>query len=179
MVWNLSGLLLTDGDFTKWRQAMRTHGTQSRSMLCVVETRAFEIYGHIAGWSRTLSTRWYGPIRKFDSHSRNRGLENNNYRMISWPYALSCSVTQFPPWSSHSPVCTITAVSKDHCSGRLVFHMILVSPPYRTNWGCLLADSARSAGKLLDQFAGRPSMFVLRSNCVSTPEIFGGRFGKS
>jgi len=50
-------------------------------------------------------------------------------------------VTQFPPWSSHSPVCTITAVSKDLVRSRLVFHMILVSPPYRTNWGCLLADS--------------------------------------
>jgi len=30
-------------------------------------------------------------------------------------------------WSSHSPVCTITAVSKDLVRGRLVFHMILVS----------------------------------------------------
>jgi len=29
--------------------------------------------------------------------------------------------------------------------------MILVSPPYRTNWGCLLADSGTIRGKLLDQ----------------------------
>jgi len=53
LVW---GCLLTDGDFTKWRQAMRTHGTQSRSMLCVVETRAFEIYATLPAGPRTLST---------------------------------------------------------------------------------------------------------------------------
>jgi len=75
------------------------------------------------------------------------------------------------------PVCTITAVSKDLVRRPTRISYDLVSPPYRTNWGCLLADSARSAGKLLDS-CGRPSMFVLRS-MRKHPEIFGGRFGKS
>jgi len=69
------------------------------------------------------------------------------------------------------PVCTITAVSKDLVRGRLVFHMILVSPPYRTNWGCLLADSRHDPPEVYSTVAGRPSMFVLRS-MRSTPEIF-------
>jgi len=45
--------------------------------------------------------------------------------------------------------------------------MILVSPPYRTNWGCLLATPARSAGKLLDQLRDALvcSYYV---RCVST-----------
>jgi len=51
------GLFLTDGDFTKWRQAMRTHGTQSRSMFVSFETRAFEIYATLPAGPRTLSTR--------------------------------------------------------------------------------------------------------------------------
>jgi len=76
------------------------------------------------------------------------------------------------------PVCTITAVSKTLFGGRLVFHMILVSPPYRTNWGCLLADSGTIRREVTRPVAGRPSMFVLRS-MRKHPEIFGGRFGKS
>jgi len=71
---------------------------------------------------------------------------------------------QFPPWSSHSPVCTITAVSKD-----------LVRRPTRISYDLSLATlshelgvsfsrlPARSAGKLLDQLRDGPSMFVLRS----------------
>jgi len=49
------------------------------------ETRAFEIYAHIAGWSKdVIYQNDTGPIRKFDSHSREPAeLENNNYRMIS------------------------------------------------------------------------------------------------
>jgi len=45
--------------------------------------------------------------------------------------------------------------------------MILVSPPYRTNWGCLLADSGTIAGKLLDQLRDALvcSYYV---RCVST-----------
>jgi len=72
-------------------------------------------------------------------------------------------VTQFPPWSSHSPVCTITAVSKDLVRRPTRIHMILVSPPYRTNWGCLLADSGTIRREVTRPVAGRPSMFVLRS----------------
>jgi len=41
--------------------------------------------------------------------------------------------------------------------------MILVSPPYRTNWGCLLADSGTIRREVTRPVAGRPSMFVLRS----------------
>jgi len=55
--------------------------------------------------------------------------------------------------------------------------MILVSPPYRTNWGCLLARLRHDPPGVYSTSWGRPSMFVLR-RCVSTPEIFGGRFGK-
>jgi len=47
------GLFVTDGDFTKWRQAMRTHGTQSRSMLLSFETRASRFTPH-AGWSKDV-----------------------------------------------------------------------------------------------------------------------------
>jgi len=54
--------------------------------------------------------------------------------------------------------------------------MILVSPPYRTNWGCLLADSGTIRREVTRPVAGRLvcSYYV---RCVSTPEIFGGRFG--
>jgi len=38
--------------------------------------------------------------------------------------------------------------------------MILVSPPYRTNWGCLLADSGTIRREVTRPVAGRPSMFV-------------------
>jgi len=40
----------------------------------------------------------------------------------------------FQPWMAHSHVGTITAGSKDLFEVRLLFHMILFSPPYRTNW---------------------------------------------
>jgi len=45
--------------------------------------------------------------------------------------------------------------------------MILVSPPYRTNWGCLLADSGTIRRKLLDQLRDALvcSYYV---RCVST-----------
>jgi len=45
----------------------------------------------------------------------------------------------------------LTAVSKDLVRRPTRFHMILVSPPYRTNWGGLLADSGTIRRKLLDQ----------------------------
>jgi len=54
--------------------------------------------------------------------------------------------------------------------------MILVSPPFSTNWGCLLADSA-DPPEVTRPVAGRPSMFVLRS-MRKHPEIFGD-VGKS
>jgi len=54
--------------------AIRTHGTQSRSMLlCRFENRAFEIYGHIVGLVQgrvVILPDDTVPIRKFDSHSR-------------------------------------------------------------------------------------------------------------
>jgi len=48
--------------------------------------------------------------------------------------------------------------------------MILVSPPYRTNWGCLLADSGTIRREVTRPVAGRLvcSYYV---RCVSTPEI--------
>jgi len=76
------------------------------------------------------------------------------------------------------PVCTITAVSKDLVRRPTRIHMILVSPPYRTNWGCLLADSGTIRREVTRPVAGRPSMFVLRS-MRKHPRDFGGRFGKS
>jgi len=51
LVW---GCLLTDGDFTKWRQAMRTHGLNPVACYVSFETRAFEILRHIAGWSKDV-----------------------------------------------------------------------------------------------------------------------------
>jgi len=76
------------------------------------------------------------------------------------------------------PVCTITAVSKDLVRRPTRISYDLVSPPYRTNWGCLLADSGTIRREVTRPVAGRPSMFVLRS-MRKHPEIFGGRFGKS
>jgi len=75
----------------------------------------------------------------------------------------SCSVTQFPPWSSHSPVCTITAVSKD-----------LVRRPTRISYDLSLATLSHELGVSFSRLrhdppgsystsCGRPSMFVLRS----------------
>jgi len=50
-------------------------------------------------------------------------------------------VTQFPPWSSHSPVCTITAVSKDlvRRPTRISYDLSLATLSHEL--GCLLADS--------------------------------------
>jgi len=87
-------------------------------------------------------------------------------------------VTQFPPWSSHSPVCTITAVSKGPCSEptRISYDLSLATLSHEL--GCLLADSGTIRREVTRPVAGRPSMsYYVR--CVSTPEIFGGRFGKS
>jgi len=76
------------------------------------------------------------------------------------------------------PVCTITAVSKDlvRRPTRISYDLSLAT--YRTNWGCLLADSGTIRREVTRPVAGRPSMFVLRS-MRKHPEIFGGRFGKS
>jgi len=73
------------------------------------------------------------------------------------------------------PVCTITAVVRTLFGGRLVFHMILVSPPYRTNGG-VFSRLRHDPPEVTRPVAGRPSMFVLRS-MRKHPEIFGGRFG--
>jgi len=67
------GCLLTDGDFTKWRQAMRTHGTQSRSMLCVVRNSCVRDLRHIAGWSKDVIYQMIRSIRKLTHIVANRG----------------------------------------------------------------------------------------------------------
>jgi len=75
------------------------------------------------------------------------------------------------------PVCTITAVSKDLVRRPTRIHMILVSPPYRTNWGCLLADSGTIRRGSYSTSCGHALVCSYYVRCVSTPEIFGGRFG--
>jgi len=72
-------------------------------------------------------------------------------------------VTQFPPWSSHSPVCTITAVSKDlvRRPTRISYDLSLATLSHEL--GCLLADSGTIRREVTRPVAGRPSMFVLRS----------------
>jgi len=70
LVW---GCLLTDGDFTKWRQAMRnTRELNSRSMLCVVSKLVrFEIYATLPAGPRDVIYQMIRfQFRKFDSHSR-------------------------------------------------------------------------------------------------------------
>jgi len=81
---------------------------------------------------------------------------------------------QFPPWSSHSPVCTITAVSKDlvRRPTRISYDLSLATLSHEL--GCLLADSGTIRREVTRPVAGRPSMFVLRS-MRKHPEIFGGR----
>jgi len=55
MVWNLSGAVCWRMEtFTKWRQAMRTHGLNPVACYVSFETRAFEIYATIAGWSKDV-----------------------------------------------------------------------------------------------------------------------------
>jgi len=79
-------------------------------------------------------------------------------------------VTQFPPWSSHSPVCTITAVSKDlvRRPTRISYDLSLATLSHEL--GCLLADSGTIAGKFTRPVADALvcSYYV---RCVSTPEI--------
>jgi len=76
------------------------------------------------------------------------------------------------------PVCTITAVSKDlvRRPTRISYDLSLATLSHEL--GCLLADSGTIRRKLLDQLRDALvcSYYV---RCVSTPEIFGGRFGKS
>jgi len=78
----------------------------------------------------------------------------------------------------HSPVCTITAVSKDlvRRPTRISYDLSLATLSHEL--GCLLADSGTIRREVTRPVAGRPSMFVLRS-MRKHPEIFGGRFGKS
>jgi len=60
------------------------------------------------------------------------------------------------------PVCTITAVSKTLFGGRLVFHMILVSPLI-ARIGVSFSRLRHDPPEVTRPVAGRPSMFVLRS----------------
>jgi len=53
--------------------------------------------------------------------------------------------------------------------------MILVSPPYRTNWG-VFSRLRHDPREVTRPVAGRPSMFVLRS--MRNTQRFCGRFGK-
>jgi len=64
------GLFVDGWRFTKVRQAMRTQRTQSRSMLCVVRNSCVRDLRHIAGGQGRYLPEDTGPIRKFDSHSR-------------------------------------------------------------------------------------------------------------
>jgi len=72
---------------------------------------------------------------------------------------------------SHSPVCTITAVSKDlvRRPTRISYDLSLATLSHEL--GCLLADSGTIRRKLLDQLRDALvcSYYV---RCVSTPEIF-------
>jgi len=79
---------------------------------------------------------------------------------------------------SHSPVCTITAVSKDlvRRPTRISYDLSLATLSHEL--GVSLADSGTIRREVTRPVAGRPSMFVLRS-MRKHPEIFGGRFGKS
>jgi len=63
---------------------------------------------------------------------------------------------------SHSPVCTITAVSKDLFGGDSYFiYLSLATLSHKL--GVSLADSGTIRREVTRPVAGRPSMFVLRS----------------
>jgi len=83
-------------------------------------------------------------------------------------------VTQFPPWSSHSPVCTITAVSKDlvRRPTRISYDLSLATLSHEL--GVSFSDSGTIRREVTRPVAGALvcSYYV---RCVSTPEIFGGR----
>jgi len=76
------------------------------------------------------------------------------------------------------PVCTITAVSKDlvRRPTRISYDLSLATLSHEL--GVSLADSGTIRREVTRPVAGRLvcSYYV---RCVSTPEIFGGRFGKS
>jgi len=73
------------------------------------------------------------------------------------------------------PRFTITAVSKDlvRRPTRISYDLSLATLSHEL--GCLLADSARSAGSTRPVADALVCSYYVR--CVSTPEIFGGRFG--
>jgi len=79
-------------------------------------------------------------------------------------------------WSSHSPVCTITAVSKDLFGGRLGISYDLSLATLSHELGVSFSRLRHDPPGSTRPVAGRPSMFVFRSMRISTPEIFGGRF---
>jgi len=125
--------------------------TQSRSMLVSSKLVPSRFLRHIAaGQGRYLpdDTVQFVSLTHIVATAE---LENNNYRMIVDHTHYSCSVTQFRHGVTHSPVCTITAVSKDLVRGRLVISYNLSLATLSHELGVSLADSARSAGKLLDQ----------------------------
>jgi len=68
------GLFVTDGDFNKWRQRLPTHGTQSRSMLCVLFEIVVRRFTHIvpAGLKGRYLTDDYRSIVSLDSLGANR-----------------------------------------------------------------------------------------------------------
>jgi len=171
MVWNLSGAVC-------WRMETSLSGvrrcahTGLNPVACYVsfETRAFEIYATLPAGPRTLSTRWYGPIRKFDSHSR----EPRSWRTIITGWLVD-HTHYHAPWLSSAmefsqPVCTITAVSKD-----------LVRRPTRISYDLSLATLSHELGVSFSRLRHDPpevtrpvrdalvcSYYV---RCVSTPEI--------
>jgi len=79
-------------------------------------------------------------------------------------------VTQFPPWSSHSPVCTITAVSKDlvRRPTRISYDLSLATLSHEL--GCLLADSGTIAGSYSTVADALVCSYYVR--CVSTQRFW-------
>jgi len=143
---------LTDGDFTKWRQAMRTHGTQSRSMLCVVRNSCVRDF---TPHCRLVQGRYLpDDTVQFVSLTHivaTAELENNNYRMISLTIRTIMLRDSVSAMESHSPVCTITAVSKDlvRRPTRISYDLSLATLSHEL--GVSFSDSGTIRGKLLDQ----------------------------
>jgi len=180
MVWNLSGAVC-------WRMETSLSGvrrcahTGLNPVACYVsfETRAFEIYATLPAGPRTYLpddtvqfvslTHIVGEPRSWRTIITGWLVDHTHYH-APW--------LQFPPWSSHSPVCTITAVSKDlvRRPTRISYDLSLATLSHEL--GCLLADSGTIRREVTRPVAGRPSMFVLRS-MRKHPRDFGGRFGKS
>jgi len=141
---------------------MRTHGTQSRSMLCVVRNSLRSRFTPHCRWSKDVIYQMIRSNRKFDSHSREpRSWRTINYRMLvdHTTIMLRDSVSAM---ESHSPVCTITAVSKGPCSeaDRISYDLSLATLSHElgVSFSRLRHDPPGSYSTI-----ATPKMFVLRS----------------